>query len=388
VFDDVVVIVADISIRFKYSYGSDEWWKEWEIGGVGFTYEPVSHWEVSLKYEDIKKAYSLCTEYFRVLHESKDSGLYWQIVLQLEDIDIEYSEKKMVVGVYFDISCGEGKYKCNISKTSESVLLVEVVGSEVFGSSNVLGKRFEIDKMERENKEVAVEILGRLFEDEIKKEVTSRVRIGKQPRLYLLDIEEKAESWSETLINEWDDQDDYSSLFDDVVVIVADVRIRFKYSYDGEYWRREWVVGGIGFTCEPVREWVVLLDNGDTKKVHSLCTECFRVLHESKDSGLYWQIVSQLENIDEKYRRKKREVSVDFDISYGKRKYKCKISNTYESVLSVEVVDSEVFGSSHVFEIYLGGESSIDRKRKNKEIATEIIGRIFEDEIKKEIQVE
>jgi hypothetical protein len=61
-----------------------------------------------LEDEDIIKAYSLCLTYFRVSHENKNSDLYRWILSKLEIIDTEYSEKKMEVGVYFDILDGKG----------------------------------------------------------------------------------------------------------------------------------------------------------------------------------------------------------------------------------------------------------------------------------------
>jgi hypothetical protein len=169
VFNEALGVVEDISVRFKYSYDGEYWRREWEIGGVGFTYKPVRHWVVLMEDEETKEAHILCVEYFRVLYEFKSSDLYRWILSKLEEIDIEYSEKKRAVGVYFEIQYSKGtNYKCTLGKSSESALLVEVVGSS---------KIFEIDRGEkRENKEVVVEIIGRVLEEEIKKEVRSRVK--------------------------------------------------------------------------------------------------------------------------------------------------------------------------------------------------------------------
>jgi hypothetical protein len=168
VFNEAQGAVEDVSIRFKYSYDGEYWHREWEIGGIGFTYKPVRHWAVLMEDEETKEAHTLCTEYFRVLYGFKSRDLYWWFLSRLEELDIEYSRYKREVGVDFEIPYSNGiNYKCKIGKVSESVLVVEV------GSS----KAFEIDKGEkRENKEVAIEIIGRVLGDEIKKEVRSRVK--------------------------------------------------------------------------------------------------------------------------------------------------------------------------------------------------------------------
>jgi hypothetical protein len=172
---------------------------------------------------------------------------------------------------------------------------------------------------------------------------------------------------------------DYSQVSHEAFVVVEDVSIRFKYSYDGEYWHRKWEIGGLGFTYEPVREWVVSLDNEDTKEAISTCIKYFRISYEFKNSDSYRYILSKLEGYSTIYKINKRIVGANFDISDGKGiNYKCKLRRKHE----LTSVKAEVDGSiSTVFKI--------DKweMRENKEIATEILGRLLEDRIKEEVEV-
>jgi hypothetical protein len=83
---------------------------------------------------------------------------------------------------------------------------------------------------------------------------------------------------------------DYSQVFNEAFGVVEDVSVLFKYRYDGEYWYREWEIGGIGFTYKPVKHWAVLMDDGgdeEIKEAYILCKEYFRVLYGFKSRDLY-----------------------------------------------------------------------------------------------------
>jgi hypothetical protein len=147
------VTIADIYISIREDFYDDDLhsYYKYSIGGIYFKDEEY--------YPE---------EYFRVLHESKNSDLYRQILLKLEFVDRGYRDK-MEVTVRFCISRGKSVYEYKISKRHEPY----------FGDFTV----FEIltrKKLWRwgedySNKEIALSIIGRTFGDEIKEEVASRV---------------------------------------------------------------------------------------------------------------------------------------------------------------------------------------------------------------------
>jgi hypothetical protein len=149
-----VVTIADIDILHIWSCHGGACRHMWDIGGIGFTYDKVE-----------------AAEYFRVLHESKNSDLCRQIVSKLEFVDKRFSEVKSEVSVEFDISRGKSKYECKISKRYEL-------------NSKVL-KVFEIYTCEKwwwwdgdkRNELIALEIIGGVFDDEIKKEVRNKLGV-------------------------------------------------------------------------------------------------------------------------------------------------------------------------------------------------------------------
>jgi hypothetical protein len=103
---------------------------------------------------------------------------------------------------------------------------------------------------------------------------------------------------------------DYSQVSNDSFGALDDISIRFKYRYDGEYWYREWEIGGIGFTYKPVKHWAVLMDDGDgdeeIREAYTLCMEYFRVLYGFKSRDLYGWFLSRLEQLDIEYRENTR----------------------------------------------------------------------------------
>jgi hypothetical protein len=162
------VVVEDIGIWFKYRYDGEYWYREWEIGGIGFTYEPVVEWVVSFGDRYIKEAYRLCSMYFCILYLYKESPMYRWFLLKLEELDKKYSEKKGEVSIDFDEPLKNGsRWKGQLVKKSESILLLEADGGDVYGR-----KIFEVVMLEkRENREIATEIQGRVIDGVIKKEI-------------------------------------------------------------------------------------------------------------------------------------------------------------------------------------------------------------------------
>jgi hypothetical protein len=354
-------VVADIGILFKYRYDGEYWYREWEIGGIGFTYEPVRDWFVSLENAYTRKAHVFCIEYFRFLHKRKNSSLCWFFLSKLKEIDLEYSKsnlllkkgpfglstfelnKENVASVEFDYIGQQGKIcKCKIEKVSESVL--EVVGGN---------KVFKIDKCEtRKNIEIVVEIIGRLFGEEIKrKSGVLDDLVGDNPSL-LLKILPYIEKEDEKR-----------------VVTVAGIDIlHIPRSHDGAY-SDLWDIGGVGFISKKKEEVV----------------EYFRVLHKSrnKKSDLYKQIVSKLVSVDRKLIEEKSkgeaksEVGVEFDISRRKSKYRCKISKIHEYPST----------TLNVVEIHTGEKLRWKDGDKSMERAVlEIIVKVFKSEIEEEVR--
>jgi hypothetical protein len=138
-------------------------------------------------------------------------------------------------------------------------------------------------------------------------------------------------------------------------VVVAGIDILYMpRSFDGVY-SDLWDIGGIGFICEKKEEAV----------------EYFRVLYNIKNSGLYKGLVRELMHIGRVFRDE--EVNKEFYMSWRKSKYKCKISRR----------DVGYKDYTNVFEIHTGEEWRWREGNKREErIALEIIGKVFENEIK------
>jgi hypothetical protein len=68
--------------------------------------------------------------------------LYRQIVSKLEFVDKRDSEKKSEVSVRFDISRGESKYKCMVSKTCKFYSEVLVKVFEIYTGEGIVTKEW------------------------------------------------------------------------------------------------------------------------------------------------------------------------------------------------------------------------------------------------------